>query len=231
MAYLFEVPNPAVPVVQSSDMFPVRRIYCVGRNYEAHAREMGHDPQREPPFFFSKPADAVLYVAPGTVGEFPYPPESGEVHHEMELVVAIGRGGRDIPVEHALEHVYGYALGLDMTRRDLQAQAKKLGRPWDMAKGFDLSAPIGPIHPVSQVGHVAAGQLWLTVNGAPRQRADVSTMLWPVPETIAYLSRFITLAAGDLVYTGTPEGVAAVAKGDVLEGGLDGFDILTLRVV
>ncbi|MCG1043438.1 fumarylacetoacetate hydrolase family protein [Mycetohabitans sp. B8] len=231
MDYLFDVPTPAVPVAQSSDRFPVRRIYCVGRNYEAHALEMGHDPQREPPFFFSKPADAVLYVAPGTVGEFPYPPESGEVHHEMELVVAIGRGGHDIPVEHALEHVYGYALGLDMTRRDLQAQAKKLGRPWDMAKGFDLSAPIGPIYPVSQIGHVAAGQLWLTVNGAPRQRADVSAMRWPVPETIAYLSRFITLAAGDLVYTGTPEGVAAVAKGDVLEGGLDGFDILTLRVV
>jgi fumarylpyruvate hydrolase len=230
MAYLFTVPTPLVPVAGSSEQYPVRRIYCVGRNYEAHAREMGHDPSREPPFFFGKPGDAVLYVAPGTVGEFPYPSETEDVHHEMELVAAIGKGGSNIPVERALEHVYGYALGLDMTRRDLQAQAKKLGRPWDTAKGFDHSAPIGPIHPVAQVGHIAKGTLWLQVNGKDRQRADVSTMIWPVADTIAYLSRFFTLAPGDLIYTGTPEGVAAVVRGDVLKGGIDGLGEFELRV-
>ena len=163
MSHVFApAPVVAVPVVGSSDQFPVRRIYCVGRNYEAHAREMGHDPDREPPFFFSKPADAVLYVAPGATGEFPYPSQSKNVHFEMELVAAIGKQGKDIPAGKALDHVYGYALGLDMTRRDLQAEAKKLGRPWDTAKGFDHSAPLGPIHPVSKVGHLEKSAIWLT---------------------------------------------------------------------
>ena len=162
MSYVFApAPVVAVPVVGSSEQFAVRRIYCVGRNYEAHAREMGHDPDREPPFFFAKPADAVLYVAPGATGEFPYPSQSKNVHFEMELVAAIGKGGKNIPAESALDHVYGYALGLDMTRRDLQAEAKKLGRPWDTAKGFDHSAPLGPIHPVTTVGHVGKGAIWL----------------------------------------------------------------------
>ena len=158
----------------------MRRIYCVGRNYEAHAREMGHDPDREPPFFFTKPADAVLYVAPGATGEFPYPAQSKNVHFEMELVAAIGKGGTNIPADSALDHVYGYALGLDMTRRDLQAEAKKLGRPWDTAKGFDHSAPLGPIHPVTTVGHLDKGAIWLSVNGEEKQRSDVSQLIWSV---------------------------------------------------
>jgi fumarylpyruvate hydrolase len=230
-------PTVAVPIAESAvaagtrECFPVRRIYCVGRNYAAHAREMGHDPDREPPFFFSKPADAVVYVAPGTTGEFPYPPHSSDVHHEMELVVAIGRGGRDIAAPQALGHVYGYALGLDMTRRDLQAQAKKMGRPWDVAKGFDHSAPLGPIHPVSRVGHIDHGAIWLNVGGVERQRSDVSQLIWSTAETIAYLSTLFTLAPGDLVFTGTPEGVAAVERGDVMTGGVDGLGELSVRVV
>ncbi|WP_042270026.1 fumarylacetoacetate hydrolase family protein, partial [Paraburkholderia heleia] len=189
MTYVFEPAVLAsVPVAGSDTRFPVRRIYCVGRNYEAHAREMGHDPNREPPFFFSKPADAVLYVAPGSTAEFPYPAQSQNVHFEMELVAAIGKGGRDIPVADALDHVYGYALGLDMTRRDLQGEAKKLGRPWDTAKGFDHSAPIGPIHPVAKIGHLEKGDIWLAVNGEEKQRSDISQMIWPVADTIAFLS-------------------------------------------
>ena len=238
MDYVF-APAPAVtvPVAETAGaagagrQFPVRRIYCVGRNYEAHAREMGHDPDREPPFFFSKPADAVLNVAPGATGEFPYPACSTNVHYEMELVVAIGKAGANIPVERALEHVYGYALGLDMTRRDLQAEAKKLGRPWETAKGFDHSAPIGPIHPVARVGHIDSGAIWLEVNGAEKQRSDVSQLIWSTPETIAYLSTLFALRPGDLIFTGTPEGVGAIVKGDSMRGGIDGLGEFSVRVV
>lgn len=229
-------PIVAVPVADSAgaaserEKFPVRRIYCVGRNYAAHAREMGHDPDREPPFFFTKPSDAVVYVAPGATGEFPYPSRTNDVHHEMELVVAIGRDGRDIPVDGALDHVYGYALGLDMTRRDLQAEAKKMGRPWDVAKGFDHSAPLGPIHPVSRVGHIERGAIWLKVNGVDRQRSDVSQLIWSTAETLAYLSTLFELKSGDLIFTGTPEGVAAVVRGDVMAGGVEGLGELSVRV-
>ena len=230
-------PVVAVPIADSADAastragFPVRRIYCVGRNYAAHAREMGHDLDREPPFFFYKPADAIVYVAPGATGEFPYPSRTSDVHHEMELVVAIGRAGRDIAVDQALDHVYGYALGLDMTRRDLQAEAKKMGRPWDVAKGFDHSAPLGPVHPASRVGHIEHGAIWLEVNGVERQRSDISQLIWSTAETIAHLSTLFALQPGDLIFTGTPEGVAAVARGDVMRGGVDGLGTLNVRVV
>ncbi|RQN39106.1 fumarylacetoacetate hydrolase family protein [Paraburkholderia tropica] len=232
MSYVFEpAPQAYVPVAGSSAHFPVRRIYCVGRNYEAHAREMGHDPNREPPFFFAKPADAVLFVPPGAAADFPYPAQSNNVHFEMELVAAIGKAGKNIPVESALDHVYGYALGLDMTRRDLQAEAKKLGRPWDTAKGFDHSAPIGPIHPVAQVGQLAKGSIWLSVNDEEKQRSDISQMIWPVADTIAYLSTLFELKAGDLIFTGTPEGVGAVVTGDLMKGGVDGLGEIAVRVV
>ncbi|NRO94596.1 FAA hydrolase family protein [Paraburkholderia sp. NMBU_R16] len=238
MDYVFApAPTVSVPVAETTGTsgtgrrFPVRRVYCVGRNYEAHAREMGHDPDREPPFFFSKPADAVLNVAPGATAEFPYPSCSANVHYEMELVVAIGKAGRDIPVERALEHVYGYALGLDMTRRDLQAEAKKLGRPWETAKGFDHSAPTGPIHPVARVGHIDRGAIWLKVNGIEKQRSDVSQLIWSTPETIAYLSTLFELHPGDLIFTGTPEGVGAIVKGDSMTGGIDGLGEFSVRVV
>ncbi|WEY39057.1 MULTISPECIES: fumarylacetoacetate hydrolase family protein [Paraburkholderia] len=232
MTYVFApAPVVAVPVAGSSELFAVRRIYCVGRNYEAHAREMGHDPNREPPFFFGKPADAVVYVAPGETGEFPYPSLSKNVHFEMEMVAAIGKGGKDIPVDRALDHVYGYALGLDMTRRDLQAEAKKLGRPWDTAKGFDYSAPVGPIHPASKIGHLGKGAIWLTVNGEEKQRSDISQLIWPVADTIAYLSTLFELQPGDLIFTGTPDGVGAIVPGDVMKGGVDGLGEFTVRVV
>ena len=238
MDYVF-APAPAVtvPVAETATAdggrrrFPVRRIYCVGRNYAAHAREMGHDPDREPPFFFSKPADAVLNVAPGATGEFPYPGGSANVHYEMELVVAIGQTGANIPAERALEHVYGYALGLDMTRRDLQTEAKNLGRPWETAKGFDHSAPIGPIHPVARVGHIDRGAIWLKVNGIEKQRSDVSQLIWSTRETIAYLSTLFELRPGDLIFTGTPEGVGAIVKGDLMTGGIDGLGEFSVRVV
>ncbi len=232
MSHVFApAPQVSVPVVGSADQFPVRRIYCVGRNYEAHAREMGHDPDREPPFFFAKPADAVLYVPDGETGEFPYPSLSKNVHFEMELVAAIGKQGKDIPVADAMSYVYGYALGLDMTRRDLQADAKKLGRPWDTAKGFDQSAPLGPIHPVSKSGHPANNAIWLTVNGSEKQRSDISQLIWSVGETVAYLSTLFELFPGDLIFTGTPEGVSAIVKGDVMKGGVEGFGELSVRVV
>ncbi|MBU6490334.1 MAG: fumarylacetoacetate hydrolase family protein [Burkholderiales bacterium] len=230
-------PVVAVPIAESAgvasarERFPVRRIYCVGRNYAAHAREMGHDPDREPPFFFTKPADALVYVAPGSTGEFPYPSRTNDVHHEIELVVAIGRAGREIEVDRALDHVYGYALGLDMTRRDLQAEAKKMGRPWDVAKGFDHSAPLGPIHPVSRVGHIGQGAIRLEVNGVEKQRSDLSQLIWSTAETIAYLSTLFELHPGDLIFTGTPEGVGPVVRGDVLTGSVQGLGELNVRVV
>jgi fumarylpyruvate hydrolase len=227
MTYVIPPPAiPTLPVEGVSGRFPVHRVYCVGRNYAEHAREMGHDPDREPPFFFTKPADAVL-----TDGkDFPYPPRSRDVHHELELVVALAEGGADIPESRALACVYGYGVGLDMTRRDLQAEAKKLGRPWDTGKGFEASAPCGPLRRVSDVGHPARGAIWLDVNGQRRQGGDLAAMIWKVPEMIAYLSTLFTLAPGDLVFTGTPAGVGPVQRGDLLAGGVDGVGTLTVRV-
>jgi fumarylpyruvate hydrolase len=217
---------PSVAVEGRAERFPIRRVYCVGRNYAAHAREMGHDPDREPPFFFLKPADAVL--AGGTM---PYPPATSDLHHEIELVTAIGKGGRDIPAERALDHVFGYAVGLDMTRRDLQAQAKKLGRPWDMGKSFDHSAPCSAIVPAERIGHPSKGAIWLDVNGERRQTGDLADLIWSVSETVAYLSGLVELFPGDLVYTGTPEGVNAVVRGDRLRGHVDGVGEIEVTIV
>ncbi|MGI3776963.1 MAG: fumarylacetoacetate hydrolase family protein [Janthinobacterium lividum] len=210
-------PQAAIPV-RGGGLFPVRRIFCVGRNYAEHAREMGADPEREPPFFFAKPADTVLTGG----ADMPYPAATAELHHEMELVAAIGVGGADIAAADALGHVWGYAAGLDMTRRDLQAVAKKAGRPWDMAKGFDLSAPIGLLVPVSECGHPQAGRIELRVGGAVRQAGDLGEMIWDVAETVAALSALVRLEAGDLVFMGTPAGVGAVGRGDVLVGTIEG---------
>ena len=216
----------AVPVVGGGS-FPVRRIFCVGRNYAEHAREMGSDPDREPPFFFMKPADALLLDG----SDMPYPPRSKQLHHEMELVVAIGHGGSNITEADSLAHVWGYAAGLDMTRRDLQNAAKKEGKPWDMGKGFDHSAPIGTLVPATSIGHPNKGLIELKVNGEVRQTSDLSKMIWSVPETIAYLSGLVTLAPGDLIFTGTPENVAAVQRGDLLEGVVEGVGRVTTRII
>ena len=222
-------PVATVPVVGRSEHFPVHRIYCVGRNYEEHAKEMGFT-GREPPFFFMKPADAVLSVEAGQTGQLPYPSLTGNLHHEIELVVAIGKGGRAIAAAHALEHVFGYAVGLDMTRRDLQNDMKKQGRPWCIGKGFDNSAPIGPITPAAQAGDVAQAAIWLQVNGTDRQRSTVAQLIWNIAETIEHLSAAWELQPGDLIFSGTPEGVGAVVRGDVLEGGVDGLGTLRLQV-
>jgi fumarylpyruvate hydrolase len=230
MAYVFAAPpQPVVPVAGSTDLFPVHRIYCVGRNYEEHAKEMGFS-GREAPFFFAKPADAVLCVAEGATGEMPYPSETNNLHHELELVVAIGKRGKRIGAAAAPGYLWGYAVGLDMTRRDLQGEAKKLGRPWEVGKGFDLSAPIGPIRPIAQTGEITSGRIWLNVNGERRQESDVSRLIWNVAETIEHLSKYFELQPGDLIFTGTPEGVAAVKPGDVLQGGVDGVGTLRLRI-
>jgi fumarylpyruvate hydrolase len=222
------IPAPFVPTVPTSsgERFPVRRVFCVGRNYAAHAREMGHDPDREPPFFFTKPADAIVVDGADT----PYPTMTGQLEHEVELVAAIGVGGADIPVESALDHVWGYAVGLDLTRRDLQAEAKRLGRPWDLAKGFDASAPIGVLVPAATVDPTR-GSIALDVDGAPRQRGDLADQIWSVAEVIATLSRFVTLAPGDLVLTGTPDGVGAIDRGAVLRGTIDGIGTVSTRIV
>jgi len=228
MTYVISpAPIPSVPVAGTAERFPVHRIYCVGRNYEEHAKEMGFT-GREPPFFFMKPADAILPVAAGETGKMPYPSLTANLHHEIELVVAIGKGGRNIAAADALQHVWGYAVGLDMTRRDLQNDMKKQGRPWSIGKGFDHSAPIGPITPAAQAGDVEHAGIWLQVNGADRQRSSVSQLIWNISETIEHLSAAWELQPGDLIFTGTPEGVAAVVRGDVLEGGVEGLG--TLRV-
>jgi fumarylpyruvate hydrolase len=224
------VPAVTVPVAGSDAVFPVRRIYCVGRNYAAHAREMGFDPDREPPFFFCKPADAIVVAAPGQTAEIAYPPRTANFHHEIELVLAIGRGGRNIPVDTALEHVFGYAVGLDMTRRDLQFQLRDKGRPWDVAKAFDQSAPIGLLHPAASVPAVHDAQIWLQVDGVDRQRSTVKHLIWSVAETVSTLSEYFELVPGDLVYTGTPEGVGAVARGQTMRGGIDGLGEISVRV-
>jgi fumarylpyruvate hydrolase len=219
---------PVVPVVGGGE-FPVRRIYCVGRNYVEHAQEMGFS-GREPPFFFMKPGDAVVPVAEGQTGAIDYPPLTKNLHHEIELVVAIGKGGRNIAAADAFKHIYGYAVGLDMTRRDLQGEAKKLGRPWCIGKGFDQSAPIGPIHPAARTGELSRGAITLAVNGQARQAGDLSQLIWNVAETIEHLSAAWALAPGDLVFTGTPAGVAAVVAGDVMVGAIDGLGSLRVTV-
>lgn len=216
-------PHPSVSIAGTTARFPVHRIYCVGRNYAAHVREMGNDPAREPPTFFMKPADAV--VANGAA--VPYPPRTKDLHHEVELVVAIGEGGADIPEERALTHVYGYAVGNDLTRRDLQNAAKSQGLPWDVSKGFDHAAPIGAIRRVDAGGHLSSGRIWLTVNGEARQSADVSEMIWKVPQIIAELSSFYRLQPGDLIYTGTPSGVGPLQRRDRIECGIDGLETLS----
>jgi fumarylpyruvate hydrolase len=227
LTYVFQPPPvPAVPVAGGDALFPVHRIYCVGRNYAAHAREMGAD-DREPPFFFGKPADAVVPCG----GEIVYPSDTADLHHEVELVLAIGRGGADISAEDALDHVYGYAVGMDLTRRDRQAEAKKAGRPWDVAKGFDRSAPIGAIRPVSTGGHLRAGRILLSVDGQIRQDADIGDMTWAPNEIIAALSRSFELAPGDLVLTGTPEGVGPLGRGQTAAASVDGLEALLIRLV
>ncbi len=231
MSYVFDPAAPvAVPVAGSDQRFPVRRVYCVGRNYAAHAREMGFDPDREPPFFFCKPADAVVPVAEGSTLTLPYPPETANFHYEIELVAAIGRGGADIPVEQAPEHVWGYAVGLDMTRRDLQMKMREAGRPWELGKAFDQSGPIGPLHPAASVPDIGRAAIWLQVNGADKQRSDIGKLIWSVAETVSYLSRYFRLEPGDLIYTGTPEGVGPVVRGDRMVGGVDGLGTLSVQV-
>lgn len=225
--FVITAPETAsVAVAGSSARFPVRRVFCVGRNYAAHAREMGSDPNREPPFFFTKPADAVIPAS----GAVPYPPSTNDLHHEIELVVALKAGGKDIDAAQALGLVWGYGVGLDLTRRDLQAVAKDAGRPWDMAKGFDASAPCSALHPVSDVGHPAQARIWLEVNGTLRQEGNLDEMIWPIADVIASLSRLVTLAPGDLIYSGTPSGVGALQPGDRVRGGIDGVDTFELTI-
>jgi fumarylpyruvate hydrolase len=225
MNFAIDFPKtPTLPVAESNQVFPVGRIYCVGRNYAEHAREMGHDPDREPPFFFMKPADAIVHNGV----TIPYPQVTKDLHHEIEMIVAIGKGGADIPEDKALDHVFGYGVGLDMTRRDIQGEAKKMGRPWEMGKAFDNSAPCTALKTVAMVGHPAKGAIWLKVNGAVKQKGDLAEMIWNVPEMISYLSRLITLQPGDLIMSGTPAGVGPVQRGDKLEGHVDGVGDLTI---
>jgi fumarylpyruvate hydrolase len=227
MAFVIEPPARAsLPVKGSDDEFPVHRIYCVGRNYAAHAIEMGHDPDKEPPFFFQKNPDNLL------VGkDFPYPPASNDVHFEFELVVALKSGGTDISIDEALGHVYGYAVALDMTRRDLQGEAKKAGRPWEVGKAFEHSAPCSAIVPATEIGHPASGALWLDIDGERRQDGDLNQMIWKIPEVISYLSSLFTLLPGDIIMTGTPAGVGPVAKGNRLHGEIEGVGKLDISVV
>jgi fumarylpyruvate hydrolase len=215
-----------LPVQGSDKLFPIHRIYCVGRNYAEHAIEMGHDPSKEPPFFFQKNPDNIV-----TDGKFPYPSATSDVHHEIEMVVALSKGGTDIPVEAALDHVFGYGVGLDMTRRDLQGEAKKLGRPWEVGKAFEASAPCGPLVPASEIGHPTSGAVTLKVNAEIRQQGDLNQLIWKVPEMISYLSGLFTLQPGDIIMTGTPAGVGAVVRGDVLEGFVEGIGTIEVVVV
>jgi len=222
-------PAPVVSVAVRGSVarYPVRRVYCVGRNYAEHTREMGHDPDRELPFFFQKNPDNLVLDN----GDFPYPSMTSNVHHEVEMVVAIGKGGSDISVDKALDHVYGYALGLDMTRRDLQNEAKKTGRPWEIGKAFERSAPMTDIVTVDKVGHLAKGTIWLKVNGEVKQQGDLDQLIWNVPEIIAHLSTIFELKAGDLIMTGTPAGVGAVNRGDVMDGFCEGIGSIRVKVI
>ena len=230
MSYVFTPPPVvSVPVVGRAERFPVHRIYCVGRNYEEHAKEMGFT-GREPPFFFLKPADAIVVAEAGKTAVIPYPGLTSNLHHEIELVVAIGRGGRGIRAEDAARHIFGYAVGLDMTRRDLQTEMKKQGRPWCIGKGYDQSAPIGPITPAAEAGDIANAAIWVQVNGSDRQRSNIGKLIWNIAETIEHLSNAWELQPGDLIYTGTPEGVAAVVKGDTMSGGVDGLTGISVKV-
>lgn len=225
----FAITPPAaasLAIAGSRDRFPLRRVFCVGRNYAAHAREMGNDPDREPPFFFMKPADAVVPAA----GVLPYPPATKDMHHEVEMVVALGKGGANVAPEDALALVWGYGVGLDLTRRDIQAVAKEMSRPWDMAKGFDASAPCSELHPVSEVGHPANARIWLEVNGTVKQEGNLNEMIWPVADVIAHLSRYVKLEAGDLIFSGTPAGVGPLVPGDRVRGGLDGVAGFQLEI-
>ena len=220
------IPLVALPVSGTDSLFPVRRVYCIGRNYAAHTVEMGGDPDREAPFFFQKNPDNL-----DTSGSFPYPPKSSDVHHEMEMAVVLKSGGDNIAVGSALDHVFGYALSLDMTRRDLQGEQKKVGRPWEIGKAFERSAPIGIVHTVEDVGHLDKGKVELKVNGETRQQGDLDQMIWKVPEMIAYFSEYFTLAAGDVILSGTPSGVGPVVKGDVMEASVEGLGSMTVPVV
>lgn len=225
--FVFEKPSEvALPVAGSGYMFPVRRVYCIGRNYAAHAIEMGHDPVRDNPFFFQKNPNNLDFS-----GEFPYPPQTSDVHHEIEMAVMLKSGGNNIPIGDALNHVYGYALSLDMTRRDLQAEQKKRGRPWEIGKSFERSAPVGPVHTVSDVGHPESGVVQLKVNGHVRQQGDLNQMIWKVPEIIAYLSKYFELAAGDVILSGTPSGVGPVIRNDIIEVSIEGLGSMEIRVV
>ena len=212
-------------IVGSDATFPVRRVYCIGRNYAAHAIEMGHDPNKEPPFFFQKNPDNIIF------GDFPYPVETNDVHFEIELIVALSKGGTDIPVEHALDHVFGYGVGLDMTRRDLQGEAKKLGRPWEIGKAFEKSAPCTALVPADKIGHPDQGAIWLKVNDEIQQDGDLNQMIWKTPEMISILSRYFELQPGDIIMTGTPAGVGPIVRGDVMHGHVEGVGDLKLTVV
>lgn len=232
MTYVIQPPaQPSVPVVGTEARFPVHRIYCVGRNYAAHAREMGSDPSREPPFFFCKPADAVTSAANGETLQLPYPAETQNYHYEVEMVVALAKGGSNIAPEDALSHVFGYGIGLDMTRRDLQGRMKDGGRPWEIGKAFEQSAPMAAIYPVSAVGHPENAEIWLHVNGVEKQRGNINDLIWPVADVISYLSRFFTLQPGDLIMTGTPEGVGPVVAGDTLRGHIEGLGELQVQII
>ncbi|WP_151118856.1 fumarylacetoacetate hydrolase family protein [Hypericibacter adhaerens] len=220
-------PQPSLPIQGSARLLPVHRIYCVGRNYAEHAIEMGHDPKREPPFFFQKNPDTL--VPDG--GRFPYPGRSNDVHHEFELVVALGQGGKDIKTGDALDHIFGYAVGLDMTRRDLQGEVKKLGRPWEVGKAFEHAAPCSAVHPAAEIGHPAKGAIWLDVNGERRQSGDLAQLIWSIPEVITHLSALFELKPGDLIFTGTPAGVGPVKRGDRLHGAVEGVGELRIEVV
>ena len=224
--YAIETPPVvALPVAGTDALFPVRRVYCIGRNYAAHAIEMGHDPDREAPFFFQKNPNNL-----DPSGEFPYPPHTSDVHHEAEVAVMLKSGGTNIPIDQALDHVYGYALSLDMTRRDLQGEMKKAGRPWEIGKAFERSAPVGPVHPVSETGHLDHGRITLKVNGDLKQEGDLNQMIWKVPEMISYLSEYFELAAGDVILSGTPSGVGPVSKDDVMEIAVDGLGSMQVTV-
>ncbi|MCX7234374.1 MAG: fumarylacetoacetate hydrolase family protein [Burkholderiales bacterium] len=227
----FVVPGTYIPVVGSDEVFPVRRIYCIGRNYAAHAREMGSDPTREPPFFFQKPADAIQNVPTGTVADHAYPTLTKIYSYEAELVAALDKGGRNIPIDKALEHVYAYSLGLDMTRRDLQDVMKAERKPWEIGKSFDHSAPIGPLHKVASTGHFTKGSIWLKVNGQTKQSANLNQMIWSVAEQISKLSEAFELFPGDIIYSGTPENVGPVVRGDLIEMHVDGLPNLSVKIV